>query len=101
LSTSRGTVYGGEEEKNFGDDLTEMIGSTDTSTAALIDRCKATAKKDERINSVNVVINATTTSAGAKEYAIAIECTTDAGPFTLQLAASAVRTDLIGIEVPS
>lgn len=100
FTTPRGMLRGGEDEANYGLDLVGIIGSVSTKSdaAALEGRILSEAQKDERIQSVSVTVNATT-SGPSTSFAIAISATTAAGPFTLQLAVSAVTVELIGIKV--
>lgn len=100
LTTPRGMLRGGEEEQNFGLDLTELIGSASTPAleAALPGRIETEIRKDERIESVEIAVLATT-SGPATSYTITIRAVTGMGPFTLAIAASAVTVELLGIEV--
>lgn len=92
-------LRGGEEEQNFGLDLTELIGSASTpaDAAALPGRIRAELEKDERIESVTVIVVPFIDGA-ATTYNISVEAVTGEGPFTLTLAASAVSVDLLGIK---
>lgn len=97
LTTPRGMLRGGEEEANYGLDLAALIGSTASRSvaAALPGRIDAELRKDERIQKVDVTVLAT----GGKlaTYHITIKCETAAGPFTLQVVASDVTVELLGI----
>jgi len=99
LTTPRGTLRGGEDEANYGLDLTELIGSTNPAELAvsLPGRIRVELEKDERIDSVEVSIASSTTSGGLTSFSIEIIAITSDGPFTLQLAASAVTVELLGI----
>lgn len=98
LTTPRGMLLGGEDEENFGLDLTELIGSASTTAdaAALPGRIRSELLKDERIESVDVNV-VSTVRAGAVSYIITIEAFTSLGPFTLTLAASDVTVSLVGL----
>lgn len=96
LSTTRGTLRGGEQEANYGINLAEEIGAT-TSPEALSAKIKAEAAKDERIERTDVVV-VKTTDGPAISYAVTVTGYTAAGPFTLRLAVSEVKVELLGIE---
>ena len=98
LTTPRGMLRGGEEDQNYGLPLTELVGtaSTAASVAALPGLIRAELLKDDRHESVDVVVTATTSGPRA-EYVVDITGNTAAGPFTLTIAASAVTTALIGL----
>lgn len=98
LTTSRGRLRGGEEEANYGLDLSQFCGSTDPkrTAASLPGRIRAELLKDERIESVDVDILAVTDGPGTA-FTITINVQTGAGPFTLQLLASSVTVALLGI----
>lgn len=99
LTTPRGMLRGGEEEADYGIDLSEMVGSvaTKADAAALGGRIRSELTKDERIFEVDVRVIAT--SAGpATEFDITVTAETTGGPFTLVLAASEVTTALVGLE---
>lgn len=94
-------LRGGEAERNFGLDLTALIGSTSTKAdeAALPGRIRAELTKDERIESVDVVVLAKDeSSAGGRSYEITIEAITGEGPFTLAVGVDGVTVELLGIE---
>lgn len=99
LTTPRGMLRGGEDEANYGLDLTELIGSASTKAdaAALPSRVKAELLKDERIISANVVVTPTREGA-TTTYLIAITAETTAGPFTLGVGVADVTVQLLGIE---
>lgn len=98
LTTPRGTLRGGEEEANYGFDLTEVIGAVTTrgAIAALSGRIRNELLKDERIDDVKVTI-VDRTFGVAFEYEILVAGTTSEGPFALQLSATDVTVELIGI----
>lgn len=98
LTTPRGMLRGGEEEANFGLDLTELVGSVATKgdAAALPGRIQSELMKDERHESVAVTI-LETVEGPAVFWDIRVEAVTAAGPFTLTLKASAVTVELLGI----
>lgn len=98
LTTPRGMLRGGEDEANYGLDLTELIGSSNPVQLAqtLSGRIRSELLKDERVDSVDVLLTRTTVGP-ATTFNIVIDVTTAAGPFTLQLLANAVTTSLLGI----
>lgn len=97
LRTPRGTL---RDDPSYGLDLRQFIGSTDTRKleASLPGRIRAELEKDERIESVDVDILTATTTSGDVSFAITIEAVTSLGPFTLQVLASSVTVELLGIE---
>lgn len=98
LTTPRGMLRGGEAEANYGLDLTELCGSTNVRSlqASLPGRIRSELTKDERIESV--AVNVAVSQDGADtSFDITVECVTSAGPFTLQLLASDVTVELLGI----
>lgn len=98
LSTPRGTLRGGEEEADYGIDLTEYIGEqANASTAAIFPAViRNELLKDERIESVDVDVTYRQDGPGVL-FEIDITCTTAEGPFTLQVGVSSVTTGLLGI----
>ncbi len=99
LTTPRGMLRGGEEEQNYGLDLTELCGATnpDSAAAALPGRIRSELSKDERIASVDVDV-LVSKSGPETTFTITIEAqTVAAGPFTLVLLASAVTIELLGV----
>lgn len=100
LTTPRGMLRGGEEEADYGLDLTELVGtaSTKAAAAALPGRIKSELTKDERIESVKVTVTATTEGPAAA-FTIVIEAQTSEGPFALSVAASEVTVELLGLTV--
>ncbi len=98
LTTPRGMLRGGEEDQNYGIDLTDIVGTANpTNTAAsLPGRIKSELLKDERIESVGVEI-LVTVEGPETSFEIAIDAVTGAGPFALKLLATAVTVELLGI----
>ncbi len=98
LVTPRGMLRGGEEEQNYGLDLTELCGTTNprATAASLPGRIKAELQKDERVETVDVDV-LVTTSGPATTFTITVDVQTGAGPFTLKLLASAVDVELLGL----
>lgn len=99
LITPRGKLRGGEAEANYGLDLAELTGNSDPKTLELTlpGLIASELEKDERVLSVNAVVSRKSQSNGTCTFAVAIDIETDEGPFTLQLAVSAVSVELLGI----
>lgn len=99
LTTPRGMLRGGDDEANYGLDLTEMIGSSSVAldAAALGARIKSELLKDERLLNVKVEVVPAYGTVGA-EFDITIYGETDAGPFDLQISVDEVSADLLGIQ---
>ncbi len=99
LTTPRGMLRGGEDEDNYGLDISELIGSGNPKSVAatLPGRISAELSKDERIESVEVEV-LVTKDGPETNLSVTVKCQTGAGPFTLVLLASAVTVELLGIE---
>lgn len=100
LTTPRGMLRGGEAEANFGLDLTELVGSVANAAdaASLPGRIASEVRKDERVESVNVIVTNTSTGV-ARSFAVRIEGTTADGPFTLNVSVDEVTIERLGIQV--
>jgi hypothetical protein len=99
LTTPRGMLRGGEEDQNFGLDLTERIGTSSTNADAisLPGEIRAELMKDDRHESVAVTV--TQTKEGpAIGFVITVEGQTADGPYTLTLLATEVTVELLGIK---
>jgi len=92
-------LRGGEAEDNYGIDLTELIGGTNSKSleASLPGRIVAELSKDERIESITVDVLALRSTDGTVSFQITVDATTGEGPFELQLLASAVTVELLGV----
>ncbi len=99
LTTPRGMLRGGEEEANYGIDLSELVGSVNPASAAatLPGRITSELEKDERVLSVAVDV-LVTTEGPETSFSVEVRVVTGDGPFTLKLLASAVTVELLGIE---
>ena len=98
LTTPRGMLRGGEDEANYGEDLSQLVGSTDAKTAAATLPAKISAElsKDQRV--LSVAVDVLTIVDGAEtSFEITINVGTAGGPFELQIAVSAVSVELLGI----
>ena len=98
LVTVRGTLRGGEHERNFGLDLTGMVGaSVDPAlSAAMPQRIKNELMKDPTVRTVSAVV-AESTVAGLTSWIVTIKVTADAGPFALVLSVDEVSAALLEI----
>lgn len=98
LTTPRGMLRGGEDEANYGLDLSEFIGaqSSASTAAAFPGIIRGELLKDERIESVEVDV-VETQSGASITYSIRIVGKTNEGPFELQIAVDDVSTALVGI----
>jgi len=100
LTTRRGTLRGGEEEANYGKDLTELVGTVGTTNAAaaLPGQIKAELSKDERIDPGKISVTVTSTVSGpSTKWNVAVKGETAEGPFDFVLAVSDVSVELLGM----
>jgi hypothetical protein len=98
LTTTRGTLFGGDDEANFGLNLEDVIGqvTTPSAAAALPGQIEAELQKDERIESVTATV-VPVISGPSTSWTITIAAQTALGPFLLVLSVSEVTTQLLGI----
>lgn len=99
LTTPRGTLRGGEEEANYGLDLTACIGSAQTAAdrAAMPGRIAMELSKDERVIETRATVTEST-DGPATSWDVLIECGTTAGPFALRLGVSEVSVTVLGLD---
>jgi hypothetical protein len=99
LITTRGELRGGEDEENFGENLTQYVGSVDDSTVqrTLPAKVIAELRKDEQVDNVVVTLESTKASNGETTWSIAIDVESAVGPFQLVLSVDSVTTKLLGI----
>lgn len=99
LTTTRGTLIGGEEEQNYGLNLMSLIGAAATPSfaASLPGKIENELMKDPRTESVKATV-VSVSEGPAVTYTISIEAKTTLGPFTLVLAVSAVSAEILGIQ---
>ena len=99
LTTTRGTLIGGEEEQNYGLNLMSLVGkaATPSFAASLPGKIENELMKDPRTESVKATV-VSATSGPAVTYTIRIATKTALGPFTLVLAVSAVSAEILGIQ---
>lgn len=96
LTTPRGMLRGGEEEKNYGIDLPGKIGSITSASAAasLPGEIRNELTKDRRVREVKATVTSATVGP-AVTWTVAIEVKTEQGVFAL--VASAVTVELVGL----
>lgn len=99
LTTPRGMLRGGDDEANYGLDLTELVGSvvTDSSVGALEAQVRNELLKDERIATVDLTTTRVT-EGPSTSLILYIKADTSEGPFDLQMGVSAFSVSLIGID---
>jgi len=92
-------LRGGDDERNYGFDMSELIGSvsTDSDAVSLEGKIRNELFKDERILTVDVNVTVTT-SGPAVAFDVEIKATTREGPFTLAVRVSEVSVELLGIQ---
>lgn len=95
LTTPRGSLRGGEDEQNYGLDLSELIGEDARILPALPQMIKNELTKDERIEDVNAIV--TVNNTVPVEVTIDIEAFTADGPFSLQIGVDAVTVELLKV----
>lgn len=102
ITTTRGTLYGGTPEQNYGINLPNMIGSLESagSASALPGLIENELLKDERNETVSAKVTRSGSGPGYT-YTIEIVCDGAAGPFELTIAASSVTASLLGITEPT
>lgn len=99
LITPQGMLRGGVDERNFGLDLSGMIGSATSPQleAALGPRIRNELLKDPEVESVDVNVTASQ-SGPERSWTIKISGKAAAGPFQLVLAVSGVTLTLLKLE---
>lgn len=99
FTTTRGTLFGGDDEANFGLNLQDAIGqiTTPSAAASLPGQIEAEALKDERVNACTATV-VQVVNGPAVSWTVTVAVQTDAGPFKLVLSVSAVTTTLLGIQ---
>jgi phage baseplate assembly protein W len=94
LTTPRGMLRGGEDEENFGLNLAGLVGTSPT--PAIAAKIENELRKDERTLSVTTDVVATV-EGPATVLTITITAETTEGPFSLQLSATDVTVEILGI----
>lgn len=98
LTTPPGSLIGGEEEADFGEDLAAYVGSTDQAAigAMLPVRVENILRRDPCVAEVSVsAVRAE--SAGEVTWSLTIAASTTLGLVTLIVAVSDVSVDLLGV----
>lgn len=98
LITPKGALRGGEDEADFGFDLSEYVGQTDPRTldTALPVRVKNELLKDPAVDAVSVT--ATRTVAGGEvAWRLTVQAETTEGDVELIVAVSSVTVELLGV----
>jgi len=98
LTTPVGTLLGGEDEANFGEDLAAYVGSTDQNAigAMLPVRVENIIRRDPVVAEVDVTA-VRTVAGGEVSWDLTIDVATTLGPVTLIVAVSDVSVDLLGV----
>lgn len=99
LTTPRGMLRGGEDERNYGLDVCSLVGQSAAPAmlASIPGRIRAEVLKDERVERVEVRV--LRLIDGPKvSLRISIRAITGAGPFELQLLATQVDVALLKLE---
>lgn len=101
VTTPRGSLRGGEDEENFGIDLSAEIGALagDGNALRLQGAIEGELRKEEVVDTVKATVSETVNGAEVA-YDITIEVETAEGPFELVLAASEVSVDLLKLNIP-
>lgn len=97
LTTPRGMLRGGEDEANYGMDLTSFIGASPRGISTLEGRIRNELLKDERIDKVTARV-AKTLDGPATILRIEIDAETRDGPFTLVVQVDEISAQLLNIE---
>ena len=96
--TERGTLRGGEDERNFGLDLAGLCGAAVTPAleAAMPQRISNEAQKDAEVESCSATFDKSV-DAGKVTWTFHISCQTAGGPFALVVAVSDATVELLGV----
>ena len=97
--TPRGALRGGEDEENYGLDLTEMIGEVASAAKreAWKGRIRNEALKEARVSDAVATITDVSTGVG-EAYEVEIDARSADGPFQLVLEVDEVTVKLLGFE---
>jgi len=96
-----GSLIGGEDERNFGLDLAEMVGQAHTPELinALPQRIRNEAAKDHEVDATSVRVTVEPFEDGGEyTYEITITARAAGGPFELVLGVSDVTVDLLRVD---
>lgn len=99
LRTPNGTLREDGAPVDYGFDLAGYVGSiqSDAEVASVPGRIAAELRKDTRIADARAEVTRSTVDGGLEAWAITITCQTEEGPFELQVLASELSLDLVGI----
>ncbi len=99
LNTPRGLLRGGEEEENYGLDLTALVGgsSTKADAASLPGRIAVELKKDDRIDTVDVEVLPSVDGPATSLQITISAVTIQDEAFELVLLASDVTVELLKV----
>lgn len=99
LTTPRGLLEGGEEEANYGLDLTEYVGTTSSiaDLRALEGRIVNELAKDERTERTDVTV-AVSGTGPLRKLQVVIRAQTSAGPFQFQMSVGQASAEFFGFE---
>lgn len=104
LTTPRGMLRGGEDERNGGLDLSEYVGAVGTKTAlaALPNLVRGEILKDDRVASVSVRAIISTDSAGDVSIVLDISATleSEGESFALSVGVDDTSTALLNVSAP-
>jgi hypothetical protein len=102
LITPRGMLRGGEQEANYGFDVSGLIGAVVPSGAATLiaslpGQIKLELVKDERVEDVATTVTSSENGAKGLSLGLTVRITTDVGAVSLLLAADSVTVALLGV----
>lgn len=98
LITPRGSLAGGEDEANFGLDLSELLGTASTTSTlqSIPGRIQNELLKDPEVESVVAAVEETSTGA-ERSWTIDVSVQSGQGPFDLVLRVDGVGVSLVGL----
>lgn len=101
LITPRGSLRGGDDEENYGIDLSEYVGQVgyETSLLALPSVVRGELSKDDRVADVVAVVTTSTNSNGTIDITMAISVTPydESESFTFNISVSETSVELLGL----
>lgn len=106
LTTPRGMLRGGDEERNGGLDLSAYVGAVGTATAlaALPNQVRGELQKDDRVLPGGVSVRATISEDAAGDVTIVLEINvtlvSERESFTLTVGVNETSTDLLDVSAP-
>lgn len=100
LTTPRGTLSGGDDEENYGFDVSEFVGAVDEDTVvvALPNMVRAEILKDDRLSAATVTSSVSRTTAGLTTITLDVDAMlADSGEtFSLTLGVSETGVAVLG-----